>query len=138
MSEGAGNPRLQGTSRSLGAGVCLGAKREQTEVPIGQPQPSGLCLPGDSQAGRGGQAKEAGVGDAPGGVGGQGKGKRWLQPKGSVALDLNILSGSQDLTTTHSQREAALLPFSGLLGETKRLFSEKSERLQSPDQSKPS
>lgn len=53
-----------------------------------------------------------------------------------VALDLNILSRFQDLaTTTHSQREACLFHFSGLLGKLKRLFSEQSERPQSPDAS---
>ena len=69
----------------------------------------------------------------PGGVGRREEGKTVASASGSsVALDLNILSGSQDLATTHSPREEALFPFSGLLGETKRLFSEQSERPQSP------
>lgn len=67
MSAGAGSPRLKGTSRSPGAGVCVGAKREQTEVPKRATTAQGALSARGKPGGRGhlGPAVEAGVGDAP-------------------------------------------------------------------------
>lgn len=115
MSEGAGSPRLPDT------------------VQI----PRWLCW---ETARQGGDIQDwlwrRGWVTFPGGAGWREEGQTVASASGSsVALDLNILSGFQDLATTHSQREAGLFHFSALLGETKRLFSEQSERPQSPDAS---
>ena len=97
--KGAGKPRLQDMVQISKGGwvVCLGTKREQTEVPKRQTMAQG-ALPAGSQPGRKassqGLARKAGWVALPGGIG-------WKRQEGqavasasgsSVPLDLNILS----------------------------------------------